>query len=278
MNGDNEEGHVVNFANEDAFEYITDLVVKSLRDNGVKCFRMDSNFTPLPLWEQADEQWEDGRKGITENHHVTNLYRFFDTLVEEIPGLMIDNCASGGKRLDIEMQRRSIPLWRDDYNCMDDEGNSKSDILQATQAQTYGISFWYPYNGTCAYVDGEYAVRTNIISCSQLLDYYDIRKHMVGNYYPLACGKLDTEKYLAMQFDTDAKEGMALIYKRENVKENTYRLVLNGLESDTLYEIYDYDFPETKYRKTGKELMTEGITLTINDTPKAVIVLYNAVK
>lgn len=278
LNPDNDEANVVNFANEGAFRYITDYMLESLRYNGVKCFRMDSNFTPLPRWEQADKQWEDGRKGITENHYVTNLYKFFDTLLEEIPGLRIDNCASGGKRLDIEMSRRSIPLWRDDYNCMDGEGNSKPDVLQATQAQTYGISFWYPYNGTCAYVDGEYAVRTNIISCSQRLEYFDIRKHMVGNYYPLACGKLDTEKYLAMQFDTDAQEGMALIYKRENVKENTYHLVLNGLESDTLYEVYDYDLPEVKIRKTGKQLMTEGMTLTINDTPKAVIVLYSAVK
>ena len=277
VNADNDEANVVNFANEGAFEYITDFMLESLRYNGVSCLRMDSNFTPLPLWEQADKQWEDGRKGITENHHVTNLYKFFDTLLAEIPGLRIDNCASGGKRLDIEMSRRSTPLWRTDYNCMDGEGNSKPDILQATQAQTYGISFWYPYNGTCAYITGEYADRTNIISSSQHLDYFDIRKHMIGNYYPLTYGGLDTSKYHAMQFDTDAQEGMALIYKRENVNENTYNLVLNGLESDAVYEVYDYDFPETKYQKTGKELMTQGITLTINDTPKAVIVLYNKV-
>ena len=278
LNPDNDEANVVNFANEECLKYVTDFMLESFRYNGVKCFRMDSNFTPLPRWEQADKQWEDGRKGITENHYVTNLYKFFDTLLEEIPGLRIDNCASGGKRLDIEMQRRSIPLWRTDYNCMDGEGNSKPDILQATQAHTYGISFWYPYNGTCAYREGEYATRTNIISCSQRLEYFDIRKNMVGNYYPLTPGGLDTEKYLAMQFDDNAEEGMALIYKRENVKENTYHLVLNGLESDTLYEVYDYDFPEIKYQKTGKQLMTGGMDITINDTPKAVIILYNAVK
>ena len=276
LNPDNDEANVVNFANEDCLKYVTDYMLESFRYNGVKCFRMDSNYTPLPSWEQADKEWEDGRKGFTENHHVANLYKFFDTLLEEIPDLRIDNCASGGKRLDIEMQRRSIPLWRSDYNCMDGEGNSKPDILQATQAQTYGISFWYPYNGTCAYIEGEYATRTNIISCSQRLEYFDIRKNMVGNYYPLTPGCLDTEKYLAMQFDTNAEEGMALIYKRENVKENTYHLVLNGLESDTLYEVYDYDFPEIKYEKTGKQLMTEGMDITINDTPKAVIILYNA--
>ncbi|MBR6634216.1 MAG: alpha-galactosidase, partial [Clostridia bacterium] len=278
INEDNDEANAVNFANEDACEYITNLMLDSLRYNGVMCLRMDSNFTPLPLWEQADKAWADGRKGITENHYITNLYGFLDTLLQEIPGLKIDMCASGGKRLDIEMSRRSIPLWRTDYNCMDGEGNSKPDIIEATQAHTYGISFWYPYNGTCAYVEGEYATRTNIISCSQRLEYYDIRPYMVGNYYPLTYGGTDTSKYHAMQFDTDASEGMALIYKRENVRNNTYTLKLNGLDSDTVYTLYDYDKPETVYEMTGEKLMSEGLELTINDTPKAVIVLYLAVK
>ena len=278
INEDNDEANAVNFANEDACEYITNLMLDSLRYNGVMCLRMDSNFTPLPLWEQADKAWADGRKGITENHYITNLYGFLDTLLQEIPGLKIDMCASGGKRLDIEMSRRSIPLWRTDYNCMDGEGNSKPDIIEATQAHTYGISFWYPYNGTCAYVEGEYATRTNIISCSQRLEYYDIRPYMVGNYYPLTYGGTDTSKYHAMQFDTDASEGMALIYKRENVRNNTYTLKLNDLDSDTVYTLYDYDKPETVYEMTGEKLMSEGLELTINDTPKAVIVLYLAVK
>lgn len=276
-NESDEYTRYVNFANEEALEYITNLMLESLRHNGVKCFRMDSNFTPLPRWELADEKWADGRKGITENHYVTNLYKFFDTLLEEIPGLRIDNCASGGKRLDIEMARRGIPLWRTDYNCMDGEGNSKPDILQATQAQTYGISFWLPYNGTCAYIEGEYATRTNIISCSQRLEYYELRPYMLGNYYPLTYGGLDTTKYLAMQFDDNAAEGMALIYKREDVTDNTYLLKLNGLDPDKEYALYDYDKPAEKITLSGEKLMTEGYEITINDTPKAVIMLYKAV-
>jgi alpha-galactosidase len=30
------------------------------------------------------------------------------------PGLFIDNCASGGQRIDLETCARSIPLWRTD--------------------------------------------------------------------------------------------------------------------------------------------------------------------
>ncbi len=273
---EDEERNCVNLANEDCLEYITGIMQRSIEANGVNYLRIDSIPEPLPYWEEADSRWGEGRKGITENHYVTNLYRMLDTLVANNPGLMIDNCCSGGKRLDIEMARRSIPLWRSDYNCMDEESKSKPDILQATQSQTYGISFWLPYNGTCAYIEGEYADRTNIICCSQKIGYRDIREHMVGNYYPLTNGGLDTEKYLAMQFDTDAKEGMALIYKRENVEDSSYKLRLSGLEPDTVYEVYDHDKPDTVYEKKGIELMSGGIELTINETPKAVIMLYKA--
>lgn len=274
IESDDESRHLVNLANEDCLEYITNLVLDSIEENGVNFYRIDCAISHLSYWQEADKRWENGRKGITENHYVTNFYGFLDTLLE-IPDMRIDNCCSGGKRLDIEMSRRSIPLWRTDYNCMDENGNSKPDILQATQAQTYGISFWLHYSGTCAYIEGEYADRTNILPCSQRLGYQDIRPHMNGNYYPLTYGGLDTSKYLAMQFDTDAKSGMALIYKRENVNDVSYLLKLNGLKSDAVYEIYNYDTPDVKAKYTGKQLMTEGIELTINETPKAVIMIYD---
>lgn len=274
----NEERNLVNFANEDCLKYITDVMLDSLEVNGVDYLRIDCIPAPYEFWQKADEAWGNGRKGFTENHYVTNLYRFLDTLRSERPGLLIDNCCSGGKRIDAEMTRRSIPLWRSDYNCMDGEGKSKPDILQATQSQTYGISFWLPYNGTCAYIEGEYADRTNIISCSQRLGYKDIREYMVGNYYPLDNGKLDTSRYLAMQFDRDAESGTALIYKREDVKDNKFTLRLSGLDPKATYEYYDYDLPDTKHQISGNELMQSGVELTIDETPKAVIVVYNRVK
>ena len=271
-----EERNMVNLANEDCLRYITGIMQRSITENGVDYLRIDSIPAPLVFWEKGDDMWSDGRKGFIENHYVTNLYRMLDTLKQDNPGLMIDNCCSGGKRLDIEMSKRSIPLWRTDYNCMWGDGEVQPDILQATQAQTYGISFWLPYNGTCAYVEGEYADRTNIISCSQKLGYQDIRPYMVGNYYPLTYGGVDTTKYLAMQFDENAEEGMALIYKRENVEENKYTLKLNGLDPNKTYVLHDYDSPEATFELTGKTLMEEGTELSINDTPKAVIIVYKA--
>ena len=52
--------------------------------------------------------------------------------------MLIDSCASGGRRNDLETLRRAVPLLRSDY-IMEPVGN---------QCHTYGIAFWYPYYGT----------------------------------------------------------------------------------------------------------------------------------
>ena len=52
--------------------------------------------------------------------------------------MLIDSCASGGRRNDLETLRRAVPLLRSDY------------IFEPVgeQNHTYGISFWMPFNGT----------------------------------------------------------------------------------------------------------------------------------
>ncbi len=265
--------NMVNLAEDGACEYLGNVVANSIKDNGVGLYRQDFNFTPLPMWQNADKEWYDGRTGITENHYVTNLYRYLDKLLEVNPGLIIDNCASGGRRLDIEMSRRSIPLWRTDYNCCDSTGAVHPDSLEATQCATYGISFWLPLTGTGINLYSEYADRSLITACSQRPGYETIRKFANQNYFPVYYGGLDTEKFHAVQFG-DETEGAAIIYRRENVKENSFKLVLNGLSPDKNYELRDYDSQDIRTVYSGAELMSDGVTVNINEAPKAEIILY----
>jgi len=270
-----------NLGNDDACDFLIETIVKAMVDNGISYYRQDFNFTPLSYWEEADEKFCDNRKGITENHYVTNEYRYLDSLLEAVPGLMIDNCASGGKRLDIEMTRRSVPLWRSDYNCGTADGKIKEDVLEATQTMTYGLSFWLPYSGTNRYFHSEYASRSAILTHSSVYEptvdefakYKDIQNLMAENYYPLTYGGLDTDKYLAMQFGNE-NVGAAMIYKRENVADGTYKLFLNGLDENADYTLTSIDNDMKAVTKTGKELMNNGLTVFVKDTPKCEIIKY----
>ncbi len=276
-----DENIMWNLANEDAFNYYCEYLLNSMKENGVTVYRQDFNFAPLEYWQKADEEYYDGRTGICENHYVTNLYRYLDFLYENIDGLIIDNCASGGKRLDLEMTFRSIPFWRSDYNC-----DYHSDLFDATQSHTYGISFWLPITGSALYMADEYACRSDIMPL-MLMDffsyqnpefgYYSEQKElMAGKYYPLDFGSFDNNKMHAMQFSADdGKTGCVLIYKRERVKDTEYTVKLNGLTEDKEYNVYDIDNPGNVYTMKGSELMSEGITLPLPEGKKAIILMFS---
>ncbi len=279
---DGEENIMWNLADEEAFKYYCDYILASLKENGVTIYRQDFNFPPLKYWRKADAEYYDGRTGICENHYVTNLYRYLDYLCKNIDGLIIDNCASGGKRLDLEMTYRSIPFWRSDYNCA-----YHMDLFDATQSQTYGISFWLPITGSALYMQDEYASRSAIMPL-MLMDFFshqhpefayykEQRASMGENYYPLDFGSFDNNKMLAMQYSTeDALKGMALVYKRLEVKDTQYTVKLNGLIPEKVYSLYDFDNPEKIYEMTGEELMNNGLILDLPEGPKAIILMFNA--
>ena len=79
---------------------------------------------------------------MSEIRHIEGLYRFWDYLLARFPNMVIDNCASGGRRLDLETTSRSIPLWRTDYNYGEPNGY---------QNHTHSLNMFLPLNGTGTY-------------------------------------------------------------------------------------------------------------------------------
>ncbi len=271
-----------NLADDAACDYLCELIAASMLENGVSVYRQDFNYEPLSYWQAADRDYYDGRTGIAENHYVTNLYKYLDYLLANVPGLMIDNCASGGRRLDLEMAHRSVPVWRSDYNCA-----PHGDILEATQTQTYGLSFWLPVTGTLLYMDDEYAERTSIMPMNvttfghvnhENYGRYDaFRASMTEQYYPLTGGSLERDDILAMQYsDYEASIGFAVVYKREDVKEESFTLKFNGLQKDTVYTVRDYDTSAFGVTTTGDDLMKNGIEIDLPEGRKAMIFIFEA--
>ena len=77
------------------------------------------------------------RQGMTEIKHVMGYLAYWDELRRRHPEMLIDTCASGGRRNDLETLRRAVPLLRSDH--------LQPGISQ--QCHTYGIASWMPYFG-----------------------------------------------------------------------------------------------------------------------------------
>lgn len=271
-----------NYADDEAIEYMINLLSTSMIENGVTFYRQDLVDDIWYNWKWGDENLYDARTGICENHYVTNYYKLLDTLAERIDGFKMDICASGGKRLDLEMTRRSIPFWRTDYNNVAPEDK----LIEPLQSQTQWLSMWLPFSGTCAYLQNEYTLRSCIMSLyifgyggEKYADaYYEQRELMIdSNIFPLAVADGSFDKMLATQFDKGDEGGMALIYQRKNVTDYNFIVRFNGLDKAKRYELFDYDEPEKKYVFTGEEMMTNGFELKLHDSEKAFILMYKPI-
>ena len=97
---------MLNIGREDAYQWALEMISDRIRDYGIDVLRIDYNTGPLDSWRDTDEP---GRRGITEIRCVENFYRLWDTLHARFPGLIIDNCASGGRRLDYGICFRGGP-------------------------------------------------------------------------------------------------------------------------------------------------------------------------
>ncbi len=269
-----------NLGNEEACAFLSEYISSSLIENGVAIYRQDFNFSPTEFWQHLDLHANGGRIGFAENHYITGLYTYLDALFEAIPGLVMDNCASGGRRLDLEMTHRSVPMWRSDYNC----DQTRPDLLDATQAHTYGLSFWLPVSGTFINYDTEYGMRSSIMPILQvpmaspesaLTAYRAEREAQMQGFFPLSFGGTDPEKITAMQYG-DETTGCALIYAHAEHEADSFAVHFSGLKTDTVYAVTDADTPDTTSHFTGEELMAGAYSVSFPDGRKAIVLNYTA--
>ena len=66
-----------------------------IRTNGVDVYRQDCNIDSLAYGNLGDAPH---RRGMTQIRHVTGFLAFWDELRRRHPHLLIDTCASGGRR------------------------------------------------------------------------------------------------------------------------------------------------------------------------------------
>jgi alpha-galactosidase len=264
-----------------AREWLTDRVDRLITEQGIDLYRQDFNMEPLPYWRAADAP---DRRGISENRYVSGLLAYWDELLRRFPGMLIDECASGGRRNDIEMLSRSIPLWRSDC------------ILEPTaqQSHTYGISSWIPYYGTGAKAVDEYTLRSQFalnvnglwdLRCKDL-DYDLIRRLMaewrdyaplmLGDFYPLTGHHIENDVWMAWQFDRpDLNRGMVQVFRRPDSPYEQARFRLGGLDREARYRLRDLNRSEWDVEVVGAELMDAGLTIIIEERPESRVILYD---
>lgn len=291
------KGGLLNLGNDEARHWLTEHVDRLIVEQGIGLYRQDFNMDPLDFWRKNDAP---DRQGITEIKHITGYLAYWDELRRRHPDLLIDSCASGGRRNDLETMRRAVPLWRSDY------------AYEATghQCMTYGISFWLPYHGTGTvaarnasyYGSGRtpvepYAFWSNVTPSLGFgidmrvpdLDYAALRRlvaqwreavpNYYGDFYPLTPWTRDNALWLAWQFDRpESGEGLVQVFRRENSPYEAARFRLQGLDASARYRVNRIETPDQATEFTGRELLDQGVPVKTQSGPEAVVLRYVRVK
>ena len=272
---------ILRLDDDTVLERVLEYFRKKISDEGVDWIRIDSMVRPLNFWLDNDKilAADDGctRNGITENRYITNFYRLWDTLYSEYDGFYLDNCASGGRRLDIEMVRRSVALWRTDHTSSD---------RQAMASQMQSVSYWLPYvcgglvtasedpydyrllysSGLNLYVPKEDISDSALGTYRKILrEYGQIRKYYSGAYYQLVPQSREPEGISAfMFFRDDLDSGFLTVAAHEKYSGGEMTFRVRGLDPSAVYTVHDIDDVKKKRDITlsGAQLASSGLTVS----------------
>ena len=239
---------------------------------------------------------------MTEIAHITGLYAMLDELLATHPGLRIDNCASGGRRLDLEMMSRSFAVWRTDYGIVD---------TLADQAMTQALAPWVPetltyetattgapwqhpgpystpeslYRMRLAYDAGfglpDLAVPTQDNPAwiawlkLALAEYRETQPFFYADFFPLLPYSLAEETWSAMQWNRpEHQDGLVIALRRPRSPFSTLTLDLQDLDLNAIYQV--------EVRRTftrGPAVHMKGsdlahLRVTLPDAPGSALIFY----
>lgn len=276
------DGGLLKLSDPACRRWLTDHIDKLITEQGIDIYRQDFNINPLPYWRAADAE---DRQGITEIRHVEGYLAYWDELMRRHPNMLIDSCASGGRRNDLETMRRAVPFLRSDWYF----------TPEGQQCHTYGLSLWLPYQGTAFLypTNDKYWARSSMVAQyifgplaegmekqdmnlvkEMVAEQREIRDCFFGDFYPLTPYSLADDVWMAWQYDLpESGKGVVQVFRRGESNYEAARFPLRGLEPEADYAITNLDTRSTVNIR-GRVLLEEGLPIAMPDRKSSAVFTY----
>ncbi len=274
---------------EAARRWLTDYIDVQIAIARLAWLRWDFNIEPLGFWRRNDAP---DRQGITEIRYLDGLYAMWDELRARHPGLVIDLCASGGRRIDLESLMRGVPLWHSDMQCSGKPG------LAADQLQNAGLWRWVPMHGCGNFAyEPDYAFRSAMTTGNILVAgnargrlstadpeteeavrrtvaiYRKLRPYMTGDFYPLFPHSDSEEAWFGYQFHRpDLNAGAAILFRRGKSQDAKLPVRLHAVAPKRSYLV---SFEDTPDQRTLSGTALSALPIEIPSLPGSAIVYYH---
>jgi len=291
-----DEGDVFlfNLGDPKARAYMTDFISEQIEAFGIDIYRQDFNMDPLPYWRANDAP---DRVGLTETRYVEGLYAFWSELRRRHPEVLIDNCASGGRRIDVETCALSVPLWRSDFPDVADRNAEYRRVVDiANQVEHAGLSLFVPLHagpvsdpapysfrsalatGVCFYSDICRRAFPDALARRGADELRELRPLMLGDFFPLTPVTADSHQWFAVQYDRpDLRAGFALYFRRKHCPTPCLAAALRALSPRAAYRVslapsFERNPPQ---EMSGADLAS--LVIRADEAPAAVLLRYEVV-
>jgi alpha-galactosidase len=266
----------LNLALTEAQDYLIEMVGGWIRRLDLRWIRWDYNFGPKPYWLAADPT------GKIQFAYIEGFYRVLDSLMNQNPQLLLECCASGGRRIDLGTLRRAQTVWCSDHT-------ADAHICRCMQT---GASRFLPgnyFNSSIPVTRGEKNVLTHPqILCRMVgalsfngditmwdpasMDlarryarmFRDVRHLLVEDFYPLTQHPASEDDWDVVEF-VDAKRTQAAVYAFRVRGQARETVRLRSLSPDSTYLVQNLVTEEALPPQSGAALMEEGLSMELEE-------------
>ena len=277
---------LVDMGDPDFVDWCAQRFSSILSKGKISLYRQDYGVNPAVIFKSTTINCE-GRVGMMENRYARGYWGLWDKLIARFPDMMLDSCAAGGGRNDIDSMRRAVPLHKTDHDY-----SNQSD-KQSMHQSLFG---WLPYFGACIagpdkcgevnpyMVQSTYApwvaLCFNVYAEGYDWDclrrytelWQELNPYYTADYYPLTAWSRGNKAWRGWEFyDPKTDSGFFQLFRPENAAETHRAVRLKGLDPTATYELWNREtnekttLPAATLLATGfaVELEAEGaVTVT----------------
>ncbi|MBM4028756.1 MAG: alpha-galactosidase [Planctomycetes bacterium] len=240
---------------------------------GLKWLYCDNNTDPKGYWDANEPEY---RRGRLQHDYIRGVWRVFEVLHERYPDVVIENCSSGGRRIDLGMLARTHRSQSSDQfvlpDCIRYQSSGFSTVLPGNRITTYKVgtagysdAAWHAnFGGMLSFSDNcQDWSEARIADARKHIEVHKSIQHLLGkDFYPLFPQPQTLREWDGWQYhDPVADEGFALCFRVQSPQEAASPRMY-GLCPDHDYVLTDPYTGEAQVL-SGRTLLSSGLPLTL---------------
>ncbi|MAG34830.1 MAG: hypothetical protein CL878_01050, partial [Dehalococcoidia bacterium] len=263
---------LLNFALPQVQEWAIETYDRLIKELGVKWFFLDNNINPRPFWDLHETAT---RRGRLQHDYIRGVWRVWEWLLDNHPEVGLENCSSGGRRVDLgTLGRTHRSQSSDQFRHPDSiryQSSGFNTAIPGDRMSTYMCCGLSPYPDVAfqANFGGMLAMSEDFENWSDIelarakrhVEVYKSIRHLLGkDFYPLFPQPSSLSDWDGWQYqDPRTGEGFALVFRAQSQQETTAPC-LHGLDERQAYVLTN-PYTGEQRELTGEYLMGTGLSM-----------------